>query len=72
MGQKVSKIPIIPYLKGILFFAITQPFFDPIDWNRSSRDYYLSIGVNKTRFWALFAISDFWALKKSVLSKQYV
>ena len=27
MGQKVSKIPVIPY-KGIRFLAIRQPFLD--------------------------------------------
>ena len=52
MGQKVSKIPNIPYKgQGNTFFG-------------NSRDYYLSIGVYKSRFKALFAIFDFLGPKK--------
>ena len=32
-------------------------------FNGSSRDYYLSIDVKKSWFWALFAIIYFWASK---------
>ena len=32
----------------------------------NSGDYHLSIGIEKSRFWALFVIFDFWVLKKGV------
>ena len=56
-GQTVSKIPNIP-CKGIRSLSLTQPFFDKsaeIVYG-SSGDHYLSIGIEKSRFWALLAI----------------
>ena len=35
----------------------------------NSGDYHLSIGIEKSRFWALFVIFDFWALTKGVASQ---
>ena len=52
--KKVSKIPIIPY-KGIRFFGHCLTNRAEIVYGKSG-DYYLSIDVVKSRFWALFAI----------------
>ena len=61
MGQKSLKVPIIPY-KGIRFSVIVLNNRAEI-FCGNSEDYYLSFCNNKSRFWALFAIFDFLALK---------
>ena len=43
--------------KAIFFSNRAEIFYG------NSEDYYLSISVNKSRFWALFAIFDFLAKK---------
>ena len=67
MGQKVSKITIIPY-KGIRFLGLAQQFFDQsgLFFYGNSGDCYLSIGVDKSRLQALFANFEFLGPKKSV------
>ena len=54
--------------------AITQPFVDQSGciFYGNSRDYYLSISINKCRFRALFDIFDILGPKKGVALIQYL
>ena len=58
------------HIRAYVFWPLlnAQPFFDQLAeiFNGSSEDYYLSIDVKKSWFWALFALIDFWALNKGV------
>ena len=67
MGQKFLKYQLF-HIRAYVFWPLLSHFLT--NWaemfNGSSGEYYLSIDVKKSWFWALFAIIDFWALYKGV------